>query len=74
MTTIEFCEKRTNYHNQSYSVIYIAYPSFNIVFFSFFFHFFAFFFNFVQKFYNKGLYKNLKEVFGESPFLWLLPI
>ncbi|CAD2110470.1 palmitoyltransferase DHHC7, putative [Plasmodium vinckei] len=45
MTTIEFCEKRTNYHNQSYS-----------------------------KFYNKGLYKNLKEVFGESPFLWLLPI
>ncbi|CAD2088948.1 palmitoyltransferase DHHC7, putative [Plasmodium vinckei lentum] len=45
MTTIEFCEKRTNYHNQSYS-----------------------------KFYNKGLYKNLKEVFGESPLLWLLPI
>ncbi|SBS84188.1 cell cycle regulator with zn-finger domain [Plasmodium ovale curtisi] len=45
MTTIEFCEKQTNYQNQSYS-----------------------------KYYNKGLYANFKEVFGESPFLWFLPI
>ncbi|CAD51645.1 palmitoyltransferase DHHC7 [Plasmodium falciparum NF54] len=45
MTTIEFCEKQTNYQNQSYS-----------------------------KYYNKGFYKNFKDVFGESPFLWFLPI
>ncbi|GAW81275.1 palmitoyltransferase [Plasmodium gonderi] len=45
MTTIEFCEKQTNYRNQSYS-----------------------------KYYNKGMYQNFKEVFGESPFLWFLPI
>lgn len=45
MTTIEFCEKQTNYQNQSYS-----------------------------KYYNKGMYQNFKDVFGESPFLWFLPI
>ncbi|KAI4837699.1 palmitoyltransferase [Plasmodium brasilianum] len=27
-----------------------------------------------SKYYNKGLYSNMKEVFGESPFLWFLPI
>ncbi|CRG93051.1 palmitoyltransferase, putative [Plasmodium gallinaceum] len=45
MTTIEFCEKQTNYQNQSYS-----------------------------KYYNKGLWGNFKDVFGDSPFLWFLPI
>ncbi|CRH00382.1 palmitoyltransferase, putative [Plasmodium relictum] len=45
MTTIEFCEKQTNYQNQSYS-----------------------------KYYNKGIYGNFKDVFGDSPFLWFLPI
>lgn len=45
MTTIEFCEKQTNYHNQSYA-----------------------------KYYNKGLWHNFKDIFGESPFFWLLPI